>query len=62
MRLCLFLGYGALARHKLALNLAGLFGAAARAKPLAHELEVAINLGWVVAFAHAPEVTLDHVG
>ena len=62
IRLCLFLGYGALARHKLALNLAGLLGGATRAKPLAHELEVAINLSRVIAFAHQPEVTLDDVG
>jgi hypothetical protein len=59
LRLRLLLRHGTLTRQQLLLELARLRGRAAAAKPLAHELQVAVNLSGVIAPAYESEVTLD---
>jgi hypothetical protein len=54
-------GRRALTGRRLLAKLAGLRGRATGPKPLAHQLQMTVNLGRVIALAYAPEVTLDHV-
>lgn len=60
-RLRLSVGRCALAGRRLLAKLAGLLRRAADAKPLAHQLQMPVDLGRVIALANKPKVALDHV-
>src|SRR5262249_49395453 len=55
------LGRRALARRRLFPELTGLLCRATDAKPLAHQLQMTVDLSRVIALSNKPKVALDHV-
>jgi hypothetical protein len=61
LRCLLYFAGRTLASLQPFLELAGLLARAALTKPLTHYLQVAVDLGWVIATPDKPEVTLNNV-